>query len=888
MMRLLRRLAFLFRKRDDLADEIEVHRQMKTAELRAKGVSEQDISHATQRAMGNDLLARERSTDVWISPWFQDITQDIRFALRMIGRERRFAFTAMFTLGLGIAVSNAAFTLVNATLFRDVPFESPDRLITVRQNDPRGFLVGLSFPEFEQWSRHVTVFEHFNAELIQSTNIGDDDRAPERLSGTYVTPMTFRMLGVAPVVGRDFIEDDNREGAPAVIIIGHDVWQSRYGGDPAVVGRSVRVNGQPTTVIGVMPRGFTYPLVADVWLPMSMTPGLRNMPWTGRGFGVVGRLRDGVSIEAARAEIETLAANALRDHPEMGKDRQLLVMGIKESTFGLGAKPMMWALLGAAIVVLLVASANVANLFLARAWSRSREMAVRMAVGAGRWRVVRQMLIECTAIGAGGAVIGAYLSFVGFQWMATAFNVIEFGAPDRPRKPYWFDAGLDGIGWLFMAGAFLVASMGAGLIPALQLSRTDANDVLKDGRDGHGTRTSRRWSSILLVGQIAVALMLLAAGGLFVRSFVALYQTDPIVATESMVGMRLTLTQRYGSTKSRQEFFRRLDERLVSNGAFEESTIASDLPLFAFTTLPRFVALEGEVPDPRSEPRRAIYLAAGPRFFETLKFPIRQGRLLRPGDELPGRESAVINERFAALFFGDADPIDKRVQLSQPGPAPIPPPAWLTIVGVVPSMPDYLPNRPDDAIIYAPLLGDPTVSRAFAVIVKGQSKTAAASALREEIRRLDADLPVYAIQTFDEILAMTRMGARMVGSWFQALAAIALVLAAVGLYALTAHGVSQRRREIGVRMTLGARGSQVLWMFVRQTLVLVAVGLGIGMAAALSTTRLLASFVGDINPRDPLTFAIGATVLTIVALTASLVPARKATKIDPALTLRAD
>jgi putative ABC transport system permease protein len=890
-MRLLRRLWFAIthrQRQDDLADEMALHRQMMADELRGRGLAEADIAAAAQRAMGNELLARERSQDVWIAPWFQDVAQDVRLAVRMIGRERRFAAAAMVTLGLGIAVSGAAFSFVNAAVFRDLPFESPDRLIAIRMQDPRGFYAGVSYPEFQEWLRHTTVFEQLNAELMQSTNIGDDERAPERLSGTYLTATTFRMLGVAPVIGRDFVGDDNLDGAPAVIILGHGVWHSRYGGDPSVIGRVVRVNGQPTTVIGVMPAGFTYPLVADVWMPMAMAPGLRNMPWTGRGFYVAGRIRAGVSADVARAEVEAIAANTIREHPEIGKDRRLIVMGLKDATLGLGARPLMWALLGAAAVVLLVASANVANLLLARAWSRSREIAVRMAVGAGRWRIIRQTVIECIAIGAGGAAVGAYLSFVAFQWMASAFNVLEFGAPDRPRKPFWFDPTVDGSGWLVIAAAFLFASLGAALLPALHLSRTDPHDLLKDGRDSQGTRVSRRWASVLMVGQIAVALMLLAAGGLFVRNFVTLYQTDPVIATDSLIGMRMTLTQNYGSTESRHEFLRRLDERLVNNAEFAESTIASDLPIFAFTALSRFVALEGEVPDPRSEPRRATYIAAGSRFFDTLKFPVVRGRLLTPEDALRGREGAVVNERFASLFFGGVEALGQRIQLSQPGPAPEPPPAWLTIVGIVPTMPDYLPNRPDDAVVYAPLAGDPTVSRAFAVIVRARSKASAAAALREEVTRLDSDLPVYAIQTFDEILAMTRMGARTVGSWFQALATIALVLAAVGLYALTAHGVAQRRREIGVRMTLGARADQVLWMFVRQTLRLVAVGLVIGAVAGLSTTRLLAAFVGDINPRDPVAFGVGAVLLTTVALLASLAPARRATRIDPALTLRGD
>lgn len=890
MMRLLRRLWFLIKREDDLADEIEFHRQMKADELRAKGVADADIAAAARRAMGNDLLARERARDVWVSPWLQDISQDVRFGLRVLLKERRFAITAVVTLSLGIAVSNAVFMFVNATIFRALPFASPERLLTIRTLDPRGFQTGVSLPEFREWQRGTTVFESLSADLSESVNVSDANHSAARLSGAFVTHETFRTLGITPILGRDFAADDDREGAAPVVLLSHDLWLSRYAGDPGVVGRVIRINERPSTVIGVMPERFSYPLVAEVWLPMAQSPNARTATWVSTPYGIAGRLKPSADLPHARAEIEAIAARTLREHPEVSRDRKLAVMNLKDATVALDAKSLLLALFGGAIVVLCVASANVANLQLARSWHRSRETAVRLAMGATRWRVIRQVLVECVLLGTAGSVLGAYLSFFGIRALSSAFNVLEAGALDRPRKVYWFDASVDGTGWLFLGAVFLFASLAAGLIPAMHMSKGSANDVLKDGRLGHATRVSRRWASALMIGQLAVALILLACGGLLARSFVSLYNTDPVIDVHDIITMRLTLpVQKYATPEARQQFVRLLDERLVSSALFTESAIGSTVPLQPFGATSRLVSIDdGREADTASLPR-VTYVNAGPRFFETLRFPIVRGRALTSDDDRSGSEGVVLNQRAASVLFGDVDPLGMRIRLTIAGAATGTTPRTATIVGVAPTVPDFLwPNRPGDPVIYAPLLSEEAPPRGLSVMVRSSSEAAAAAALREQVRSLDADLPVHQILTLEEMLSLTRSGARMVGSWFQALAVIAVVLACVGLYALTAHGVAQRTQEIGVRMALGAQPRQVSWLFVRHTLVLLAVGVSLGIAGALAFTRLLASFLGGIDPRDPLTFVIVTLALTGVAMLAALVPARRAAKVDPIVALRAD
>ena len=889
-MRFLRRLWYMAtrRRRDaELADEIALHREMKAQELRDRGVGEAGLDAATRRAIGNDLLAREQAHDVWVALPLQDVTRDVRIGLRMLLKERRFSAIAIVTLGLGIAVTNAVFTIVNATLFRDLPFQDADRLVTIRTQDPRGFPSGVSYQDYLDWQRQTTAFEEFCAEMNDSVALSDASQPAERLSATYVTHRLFRTLGVAPVLGRDFAGDDDREGAAGVVILSDSVWRGRYGADPAIVGRDVRVNEQPATVIGVMPERFAYPLVAELWLPLSMAPANRRATRASTPFWILGKLAPSIDLRQARSEIETIAARTARDHPETPRDRTLMVSRVKESYFAAGAGTLLLTLLGAGAVVLLIACANVANLLLARSWHRSREIAVRLALGATRWRVVRQLLIECSLIAAGAGVVGAYLSIFGVDAISRAFNVVELTAPDRPRRPYWFDPTMDGASWLFLGLACVVASVGAGLIPALHLSKRGMHDILKEGgRASRLTPRARRWAGALVVGQLALALMLLAGAVLFARAFFSLYYTDLIVDTRDVVVMQIALPQqKYGTVEQRQSFFRRLDERLAATALFTASSLSSDVPLQPpFLAERRTLSIDGRDPVAGETPPRPVYVTVGPRYFETLKLIPTRGRPLSSADGLAGQEGAIVDERFASLFFPGLDVIGKRIRLAPTGP----PGPWLTVVGVVPTLPDFLPNRPPDPVVYAPLLSEPSPPSTLAVILRAPSKAAAAATLREEVRRLDPDLPVFAIQTLDEALSLTRMGARMIGSWFQTLALIAVVLASVGLYALTAFGVSQRTQEIGVRMALGARPHQVTWLFVRRTILHLAIGLPLGLAGALLVGRLVAAFLGDTNPGDPATLILVSVGLAGVAIAASVWPARRAAGIDPAVALRTE
>ncbi|HYE88094.1 MAG TPA: ABC transporter permease, partial [Vicinamibacterales bacterium] len=458
MRRLFRRLLFMLDRQDDLADEIELHRQLKADALRARGVSEAEIAAATQRAMGNDLLARERSRDVWIPHWLQDLTQDVKFGARMLIKDRRFTVTAVLALGLGIGLSNSVFTIVNAALFKELPFPEPERLVDLRLNDARGN-GGVAPADFLEWQATATSFEGLAASAGTVVSLSEDSIAAERLRGAFLSAGAARLLRVTPVFGRDFLPSDIEPGAPAVVLIGYEIWQSRYGGQP-VIGRAVRVNGEPSTIVGVMPPRFAFPAMAQAWVPLTLTQ-MRAAPRDRRTLAVFGRLKDEVSLTEARAEMATIAARIAGEHPGI-RPLSLAVAALGDVGPHRRDKPILATLLAAVGFVLLVACANVASLLLARATHRAREMAVRASLGASRWRLVRQQLIECSLISIMAAILGYWLSIVGAAEIARAFGIYEAGAPGGMVMPYWVDLSSDRYTILFIGGACLLTSLGIG------------------------------------------------------------------------------------------------------------------------------------------------------------------------------------------------------------------------------------------------------------------------------------------------------------------------------------------------------------------------------------------------------------------------------------------
>ena len=805
--------------------------------------------------------------------------QDLRFAFRLLVKDRWFTGVAVIALALGIGVNATVFTFVNAVLIRGLPFDDPDRIMAVGTRDARNRDRGMSYPDFEDYRAANRTLSALAAYSGQTMNVSDEGRAPERFQGPYVSANAFRLIGQQPLLGRDFRPEEDRPGAAAVVILGNGVWKNRYGSDPSVVGRTIKVNDVPSTVIGVMPEGFKFPINADLWVPLVQMPRLTEQKRDARNLEVFGRLADRVTLPQAQSEFTTIATRLAHDYPATNKDITARVMTFNDRVNGGQIRLIFLSLMGAVAFVLLIACANVANLLLARSATRSREMSVRVSLGASRWRIVRQLLVESVVLSIIGGLLGLALAFAGVRLFDAATQDVG--------KPYWIQFTMDGRVFGFFAAVCLGTGVVFGLAPALHVSKTDLNEVLKEGgRSGSSGTRARRWTSVLIVAELALTLVLLAGAGLMIRSFLKVYSLDAGVETSHLLTMRLALpNQKYPTLEQRRAFYDRVDERLASIGGIQAATITTNMPLGGGT--PRLLAIDGHQPADGEQPQTVTQVTIGARYFETLGLHILRGRAFDDLDGTPGHDSAIVNQRFASMHFAGADPIGRRIKLTPDGPALAgPPPAWVTIVGISPTIrqrnfQDPLP----DPVVYLPLSGQaPT----FAMLVIRAQRDAASltSLLREEVRAIDPDLPLFGILTMDQLLAQQRWAFRVFGSMFAIFALIALALSAVGLHAVTAYSVAQRTQEIGVRMALGAQTAQVLWLILRRAVVQTAIGLTIGIGGALGVGKLIESLLVQTGTRDPVTLTSIVALLVFVSLAACFWPARTATRLDPVNALR--
>jgi putative ABC transport system permease protein len=814
--------------------------------------------------------------------------EDVRFAARLLVKDKWFTLVAAVALALGIGVNTTVFTFVNAVLIRGLPIEEPDRVMALGSFDPvRNRDMGVSYLDFRDWREAQRSFESLAGYTGTSANVSDEGQPPDQFSGTYISGNGFGIMRQRPMLGRDFLPEDDRPGAAPVVLIGYDMWQNRYGSNPNVVGRTIRVNDVPTVVVGVMPQGFKFPENAALWLPFS-TAGLDKQKRNARGFTVFGRLVPGATRDQAQSEMINIGRKLAADYPDTNKDVQPKVMTFNERMNGGPIRAVFLSLMGAVAFVLLIACANVANLLLARSTQRGREISVRISLGATRWRVIRQLLIESVMLSVLSGTIGLAISFVGIRLFDQATQNVG--------RPYWIQFTMDGSVFAYLAAICLGTGILFGLAPALHISKTDVNEVLKEGgRSGTAGVRARRWTGALIVGELALTVVLLAGAAFMMRNFVTLYSLDLGIDTSKLLVMRLSLPERkYPALEQRLAFYQQIEERLKSNGRIEAVTIASNVPMQGGFL--RRLTLDGKPLEQGQQAPNVTMLTIDPRYFDTIGVPLVRGRGLSDEDGMTGRESTVINQRFAQLHFPNEDPIGRRITLNidlQGGAAPangIPVSLTATIVGIAPNVRQRDFEKPDpDPIAYLPFRTDP---RAFmTLLVRSQGDpTLMAPILREEVRAIDADLPLFGIMSLDQSLAQARWPFRVFGSMFAIFAFIALALSAVGLYAVTAYSVTQRTQEVGVRMALGAQSNDVTWLFLRQSFVQLAIGLTLGVAGAYGVGRLFQSsdLLVQTTAGDPVTIGGIALLLATVAVIACVWPARRATLLDPLIALRRD
>ena len=802
--------------------------------------------------------------------------QDVRDASRLLLKDPCFTFTAVLVLALGIGANNAVFTMVNGVLLRNVPFPDPEQLVFVDTRDTRGRDRGVSIADFDDWQAATRTLSDISIVFPGPAVLTEEEQFAEQYPGAWVSSSFFRMIGQGPVVGRDFRAEDDLPGTPAAIVIANSVWQQRYGGDPSALGRVLRMNGITGTIVGVMPEGMRFPDEAQIWIVASQMPApLRRAPRQARNYYAIGRLADGVTLEQAQSELDTIGATLARQYPESNAELRPYLTPYSERVIGPSIRMLFWSLMGAVAFVLLIACANVANLLLARSSRRSHEIGVRTALGASRLGIVRQLLIESVMLAFIAGVFGLVASIGAIRWFEAELQ--------NAGRPSWMTFTMDWHTFLFFLGACLATGLIFGMAPALQVSKTDVYETLKEGsRGSSGGVRARRWTSGLVVAELALTLVLLAGAALMMRSFLTIYGIDIGVDTSRLMTSTMLLPARgYPTIEQRAAFLQRVEDSLGALTAIESGTTASNAPFVGSAA--REVEVDGEPFDPQ---RLATSLVSvGPRYFDTVGVRPVHGRVLTRADEEAGQANVVINERFAAMYFSGQNTLNRRIRLVE-GSDPAP---WFTVIGVVPNIRQRIRAQEiePDPVAYVSHVHNPGMARQTTVLVRTRGNQAeAVQALRETIRRIDPAIAVFGAAPLDDVLARQRWVQRVFGMTFTSFAVIALMLAAAGLYGVTAYAVTQRTREIGMRMVLGARPRQVIWLFLRRASVHIAVGSALGLALALATGRLLESFLVQVSPRDPVTLASIVVLLTAVAAAASFWPAWRTTRYDPLVALR--
>jgi len=801
---------------------------------------------------------------------------DTRYALRTIAKRPLFYCLVVLTLALGIGANAAIFTVVNGVLLRPLPYPQPDRLMMIWTHNPRqGFDKDVStYPNFDDWRRSSQSFEHMSAYFGASVTLtGSGD--PAQIRGARVTPEFFETMGVAPLRGRGFSANDGQAGGERVVILGHALWMQRFGGDASVIGRRIMLNGVPFEVVGVMPESFAHPADAELWLPLAPVGQFQEL-FTARGsywLTIVGRLKAGVTRAAAQAEMDAIAAGLEKTYP-VNAGIGIVLVPLHEELVGDVRRPLI-ILLGAVCFVLLIACANVANLLLTRAASRQRELAIRAALGAGRARLVRQILIECVVLGLLGGAAGLLLA---------AFGTDLLRALAPPELPRLSNVGIDRTVLAYAAAASVITSLLFGLLPALHASRRDSGGQLKEGgRTGSAGRAGGRARAALAVGELALALVLLVGAGLLIRSFIALNNEDPGFATKGVLALRIDLpAASYGEPARIAGFYDQLVERLDALPGVEDAAAGSSLLL---SRLPGSgsINIEGRPPlPPNARNIPVVYDSVTPEYFATLKIPLRRGRMFTAADGPQSAQVVLVNEAFVRRFFPNEDPLGRRVTFGDPAQG-----GWQTIVGVVADTKRGGFDREPWSETYFPMRQAPD-SRAFVLLRTGGDPVALAAQARAAVWSIDPNQAIASIRTVPELLAQRELNRRFTTLLLGVFASVALLLAIIGTYGVIAHGTAQRTQEIGIRMALGADRRSILRMVLAGGLRIAAVGLALGVLGALALTRVLAGLLFGIGARDPLTFVAVPAALLVVALAACWIPARRAMRVDPAVTLRGD
>ena len=800
--------------------------------------------------------------------------QDFRYGFRTLLRNPGFCAVAILALALGIGPNTAIFTMVNAVLLKPLPVPEPDRVVMIWGTLLKsGFgQLPVSAADYLEWKQQARSFDQMSAAFaipeygLNVSGAGDPERVPAALASKEFLPA----LGIKPIVGRNFLPEEDRPGGPPAVLIGNALWQRRFHSDPAAIGRTLTVDGIPRTVVGVVPHELGEMVAADLWLPTAINPN--DAERRNHNYGIVAHLKPGVTVAQARAEMIVIAQRLERAYPASNTGWGITLFPMAEMFTG-RIRPVLLILLGAVGLLLLIACANLANLLLARAATREKEIAIRGALGAGRPRIIRQLLTESFVLALAGGALGLVLAAWGVRLLRSVvpdmFPMLQHMSVDVPVLAFTF-------------GISILTGLLFGLVPAWRSSRTDLNTTLKEaaGRS-ESSGGSHRIRGFLLASEVALAVLLSVSAGLLLRSFVRVTEVNAGVRTANILTMNVSLPEvKYDTELKRATFYKNLIERLDTLPGVHSAGAVVFLPLrvsiLSFRIWVNSFVIEGRPPVPQDQQPQADYRPATPGYFNTMGIALRQGRLFDQHDDQDAKRVVLVNEAMVRKHFAHENPLGQHIVMGKP----------MEIVGVVADAKLYGLDAPVEPAVYVPHAQHSGES-SMAVVVRTEGDPAAiASAVRREILKLDPEQPISNVRTMDKVLSDSLMLRRVSMLLLTVFASLALTLATVGIYGLTAYSVSRRTHEIGLRVALGASQSQILRLVVGRGLVTSLIGAAIGVGAALMLTRGLSGMLYGVTTTDPLVFAGVPLLLIAVSALASYVPARKATRIDPLAALR--
>ena len=875
LRRLLVRVSALFRRHRldaDLDEELATHVELAVEDNIKQGMSAQEARRRALVSLGGRDAARELHRESRGLPVLETIFQDLRFAFRVLGKRPWLTAMVVIVLAAGIGVNTTVFTLFHAVYIRGLPFPESHHVFFVESNDLTKDRQGMSssYPDFADWRAETRAFDDLAGFARASFNLSDDSTAPERFGGARVTANTFHVLRIDPVRGRDFLPEEEQPGANRVVLISHGVWQDRYGGDPGILDQTIRIDGQPYTVVGVMPPGFHFPTEADLWLPLIVEGDWLKRD--SRRLAVVGRLAETATLTDARQELDLLAHRLRQEYPATNKGIGVHLLSGNENFSGGQIRTMFLAMLGAVGFVLLIACANVANVQLTRAADRQKEISIRSALGAGRWRIVRQLLIESVVLAAAGGLVGLALS---------AFGVRFFDDATYEARPYFIQFTFDASVFAYVAAICVVTGVLFGLAPSVYALRTDVNKSLKEGSRGQtGGSGARRFSTALVIGEVALSVVLLVGAGLMMRSFWNVYHMDLGVRTDDrLMGLVFLPQPRYPDPADRLAFHESILTQLRALPGVTAVTTASDLPGNGFSSRP--IEIEGDpIDDPDQRPSEAV-ITIGTDYFQALDANLVRGRAFTASDTRDAPPAAIVNQGFAEKHWPSVDPIGKRFKLGDEENRD-----WITVVGVSPDIRQNNASEPEvRPLLYLPYSQAPG-EHCYILLHATTNPISLADAFRSTIAAVDPHLPVQDVMLLEQRMERSRWAYPLFGTAFSVFAVIAVTLAALGVFALVADSVRRRIPEFGIRLALGAAPAQILGLVLSQALSRVGLGVALGLPLAYGAAQILDSMLVGVGPSDAVTLGGVACFLLVVALVACWLPARRVISIHPSTALR--